>query len=56
MDEEERGRIVSRRAFLKNVGGGAVGAAIVSGGLLPAQRVDAQSNVVPETFQIGAKV
>lgn len=46
MDKEIPGKRVSRRSFLKGVGGGAVGSAVISTGLLRPSRSDAY---VPET-------
>ena len=39
--EEKKGKGVSRRDFLKGIGGGAVGAAVVSTGLLTTDRAEA---------------
>ncbi|HEY7218868.1 MAG TPA: (2Fe-2S)-binding protein [Candidatus Binatia bacterium] len=45
MEEEERGKKFSRRSFLKGVGGGAIGTAVVSSGLIKA---DPAAAYVPE--------
>jgi xanthine dehydrogenase YagT iron-sulfur-binding subunit len=45
MEEEKRGKQFSRRSFLKGVGGGAIGTAVVSSGLIKADRATAY---VPE--------
>ena len=41
MDEEVKGKGVSRRDFLKGLGGGAIGTAVISTGLLDPGRVEA---------------
>jgi aerobic-type carbon monoxide dehydrogenase small subunit (CoxS/CutS family) len=45
MDDEKKGNKVSRRSFLKGLGGGAVGTAVISSGLLNVEPADAY---VPE--------
>ena len=45
MEEEERGKKFSRRSFLKGVGGGAIGTAVVSSGIIKA---DPAAAYVPE--------
>ena len=46
MDEEVKGKGVSRRDFLKGLGGGAIGTAVVSTGLLNPAQVDAYPSEV----------
>jgi xanthine dehydrogenase YagT iron-sulfur-binding subunit len=46
MNEEKKGRGLSRRGFLKGLGGGAIGTAVISTGLLNGSPADAYS---PET-------
>ncbi|MGH7773625.1 MAG: twin-arginine translocation signal domain-containing protein, partial [Candidatus Binatia bacterium] len=41
MDEEVKGKGVSRRDFLKGIGGGAIGTAVLSTGLLDTSEVEA---------------
>ena len=45
MDEEKKGKGVSRRGFLKGLGGGAIGTAVISSGLLNSDPAEAY---VPE--------
>jgi aerobic-type carbon monoxide dehydrogenase small subunit (CoxS/CutS family) len=41
MEEEAKGKRLSRRSFLKGIGGGAVGTAVISSGLLRPEKADA---------------
>lgn len=43
MDEEKQGAKFSRRSFLKGLGGGAVGTAVISTGLIKADKAEAYS-------------
>jgi xanthine dehydrogenase YagT iron-sulfur-binding subunit len=49
MEEEKKGVALSRRGFLKGLGGGAIGTAVISTGFLNAERAGAY---VPETVGV----
>ena len=40
MEEESKGKTLSRRSFLKGIGGGAIGTAVISMGLLKSDRAE----------------
>jgi xanthine dehydrogenase YagT iron-sulfur-binding subunit len=40
MEEESKGKTLSRRSFLKGIGGGAIGTAVISTGLLKSDRAE----------------
>lgn len=46
MEEEKKGNGLSRRSFLKNIGGGAIGTAVISTGLI---KTDGAEAYTPET-------
>ena len=50
MGEEKKGARFSRRSFLKSIGGGALGTAVVSTGLI---KTDDAAAYVPETVGVG---
>ena len=40
MEKESKGKTLSRRSFLKGIGGGAIGTAVISMGLLKSDRAE----------------
>ena len=50
MEEKKKGTKLSRRSFLKGIGGGAIGTAVISAGLIKSDSAEAYS---PET--VGAR-
>lgn len=52
MEEEKKGNGLSRRSFLKNIGGGAIGTAVISTGLI---KTDGAEAYTPETFGAGRR-
>ena len=52
MEEKKKGNGLSRRSFLKNIGGGAIGTAVISTGLI---KTDGAEAYTPETFGAGRR-
>lgn len=52
MEKQKDGKGMSRRGFLKGIGGGAIGTAVISTGLVNTEPAEAY---LPETFGAGAK-
>src|SRR3990172_12026253 len=52
MEEKKKGNGLSRRSFLKNIGGGAIGTAVISTGLVKSDRAEAYT---PEIVGAGRR-